>query len=351
MSLQKDHPMKLSDLLSALPFGFPPPDDDPDITAPVTADPQQIQPGGVFVAHQGQDGDGHTHLEQAIQQGAAAIIGEDPTLKLPLPYVYLHSGKEALGYLASAYHGYPSRSLIIVGITGTNGKTTTTHITHHILKTAGVRAGMMTSREESAEAIQQQLHQMVETGLTHCLLEVDSWGLDQGRFNGIEFDVAVLTNLTPEHLDWHGSFEAYRDAKAKLFRMVANRHPKGDQPSIAVINADDPSAPETFAQAAIGSHYLMLYSLNQTNADFYADRIHYRPNGTSFMLRGNAGDLPIQSPLVGSFNIMNVLAGTVAAISAMPQPIHQQRMINAIPLAISTLPPIPGGTGDHQREK
>jgi UDP-N-acetylmuramoyl-L-alanyl-D-glutamate--2,6-diaminopimelate ligase len=350
--------MKLSDLLSALPFGFPPPDANPDITAPVTEDSRQVQAGGVFVARKGRDGDGHKYIEQAIRAGAAAIIGEDPDLKLPVPYVYLRSGQEALGYLASAYYGYPSRSLVILGVTGTDGKTTTSTVAYHILKTAGVRVGMISTvsaiigdqelptglhvTTPPAHEVHYYLRQMVDARLTHCVLEVTSHGLDQGRVNGVEFDVAVMTNVTHEHLDWHGSFEAYRDTKAKLFRMVANRRPKGDQPTIAVINADDPNAPDAFAQAAIGSNYLMLYSLHQTNADLYADRIHYRPNGTSFMLRGNAGDIPIQSPLVGSFNVMNVLAGTVAAISAMPQPIHQQRMINAIPLAISTLPQIPG---------
>jgi UDP-N-acetylmuramoyl-L-alanyl-D-glutamate--2,6-diaminopimelate ligase len=193
-----------------------------------------------------------------------------------------------------------------------------------------------------AHEVHKYLHEMVDAGLTHCILEVTSHGLGQGRVNGVEVDVAVMTNVTHEHLDWHGSFEAYRDAKAKLFRIMAARPPKGGQPTIAVINADDPSAPETFASASIGANYMMLYSLSQQEADFYADRVHYRPDGTSFMIRGNAGDIPINSPLVGPFNVMNVLAGTIAAIAAMPQPAHQQRMVNAIPRAIASLPQIPG---------
>jgi len=349
--------LKLSDLLSALPFGFPPPDANPHITAPITEDSRQVQPGGVFVARRGHGTDGHHYIEQAIAAGAAAIIGEDPQLKPNAPYVYVHNAAETLGYLSSAYYAYPSRALVVVAVTGTDGKTTTASIAYHILKTAGLRVGMISTikaiigDEEletglhvttpPAHEVHLYLRRMVDAGLTHCILEVTSHGLDQGRVNGVEVDVAVLTNVTHEHLDWHGSFENYRDAKAKLFRILARRLPKGDQPTIAVINADDPNAPH-FAEAAIGANYLMLYSKSQKNADFYADRIHYRPDGTSLMLRGNAGDIPLNSPLVGPFNVLNTLAGTVAAISAMPQPIHQQRMVNAIPLAVQTLPQIRG---------
>lgn len=349
--------MKLADLLSALPFAFPPPDENPNISAPVTEDSREIQEGGVFVARYGKSSDGHRYIEAAIQAGAAAIIGEDPNLKLAIPYVYVHDAGEALGYLSSAYYGYPSRSLVVIGITGTDGKTTTSTIAYHILKAAGVKVGMINTVKAvigdqeyetglhvttpPAHEVHAYLRQMVEAGLTHCILETTSHGLDQGRVNGVEIDVAVLTNLTHEHLDWHGSFEAYRDAKAKLFRLMTRRTRKGDQPTIAVINADDPEGP-AFAEAARGANYLMLYSAHQTNADFYADRIHYRPDGTSFMLRGNAGDIAINSPLVGPFNVLNVLAGSVAAISAMPQAAHQQRMVNAIPMGVASLPQIPG---------
>lgn len=349
--------MKLADLLSALPFGFPPPDENPEITAPVTEDSREVEPGGVFVARSGRDFDGHAYIEDAIQRGAAAVVGEKPHLELAVPYVFVHSGAEALGHLASAYYGYPSRSLVVIGVTGTDGKTTTSSITFHILKTAGVRVGMISTvsaiigDEEfptglhvttpPAHHIHQYLRQMVDAGLTHCVLEATSHGLDQGRLNGVVFDVTVMTNVTHEHLDWHGSFEAYLEAKTKLFRMLPNSFQKGDQPKIAVINADDANGP-AFAEAAIGAHYMMLYSETQQNADFYPDRVHYRADGTNFMLRGNAGDMAVTMPLVGPFNVMNALAGSIAAISAMPQPIHQQRMIQAVPMGLQSFPPIPG---------
>ncbi len=349
--------MKLSDLLSALPFGFPPPDKNPDITALVTEDSRQVQPGGVFVARRGRGVDGHRYIEKAIEAGAAAVVGEEPSLNLPVAYVYVNNAGAALGHLASAYYGYPSRSLTVIGVTGTDGKTTTSNVAYQILKTAGVKVGMISTvsaiigdREiptglhvttPPAHEVHLYLKEMVDAGLTHCVLEVTSHGLDQGRVNGVDFDVAVLTNITHEHLDWHGSFEAYREAKATLFRMAAGHPPRGDQPTIAVINVDDPSAPH-FAQASVGANYMLLYSLHNKEADFYADRIHYRPNGTSFMLRGNAGDIAVNSPLVGEFNIYNVMAGAIAAISAMPQLVHQQRMLHAVPMGIQALPQIPG---------
>src|SRR5690606_37503885 len=133
--------MKLADLLSALPFGFPPPDTNPDITAPVTEDSRQVERGGVFVARQGKGFDGHQYIPQAVKNGAVAIVGEVPASKLNLPpalaYVQVHSGAAALGYLAAAYYDYPSRRMVVIGITGTDGKTSTAYITYNILKAAG----------------------------------------------------------------------------------------------------------------------------------------------------------------------------------------------------------------------
>lgn len=352
----------LSDLLRELPYEFVPSDQNPKITAPITENATEIKPGGVFLARQGRLTDGHQYIHQAIENGAAAIIGERPFQDIidiikDTPYVQVSNGYQAFGYLAAAYEDHPSKQLVVIGVTGTNGKTTTATIVYHILKAAGVSVGLISTvsaiigdqeiptglhvTNPQAHDLQRYLRQMVEAGMTHCILELTSMGLDQGRVNGTHIDVAVMTNVTHEHFDWHGSFEAYRDAKTKLFQIMTDTPRKGDQPSIAVINADDPSGP-IFAEASVGADYMMLYSVKQTNADFYAERIHYAPSFTSFMLRGNAGDIAIRSPLVGEYNVANVLASIVGAISAMPQPQHQQRMINAIPTGIANLPQIPG---------
>ncbi len=354
--------LRFADLLSELPFEFDPPDDNPEITAPVTERADEIEPGGVFLARKGRLTDGHKFIPQAIQRGAIAIVGETAANELrellgDTPYARVPDGYQAFGYLTAAYEGNPSRQLVVIAITGTDGKTTTATVIYHILKAAGVRVGLVSTvnaiigdqdvatglhvTSPHAHELQRYLRQMVEVGMTHCVLETTSMGLDQGRVNGTHIDVAVLTNITHEHLDWHGSWEAYRDAKARLFHILRDTPRKGDQPNIAIVNADDPTAPD-FAEASIGADYMLLYSLDQTNADFYADRIHYTSSYTSFMLRGNAGDIPIRSPLLGPYNVANVLAGIAAAASAMPQPQHRQLMVNAIPQGISNLPQIAG---------
>lgn len=355
-------PFTFSDLLSALPFEFSAPAGNPTITAPVTENAREVKPGGVFVARKGRSTDGHRYITQAVANGAAAIVGELPLDQVQadlqgVPYAQVADGYQAFGYLAAAYEGFPSRRLVVIAITGTDGKTTTSTIAYHILKASGIKVGLISTvsavigateiptglhvTTPPAHEVQHYLRQMVEAGMTHCVLEATSFGIDQGRINGVDIDVAVMTNVTHEHLDWHGSWENYRDAKRKLFTLMKNSYRKGQQPKIAVINADDPSAPD-FAESSIGADYMMLYSLIQTDADFYADRIHYTPTHTSFMLRGNAGDIPVRLPLLGAYNISNALAGIIAAISAMPQLTHQQRMINAIPQGIADLPLIPG---------
>lgn len=352
----------LADLLSTLPIGFEAPPANPVITAPVTENGQQIEPGGVFLARAGRVADGHQFIGQAVERGAVAIVGEKPledvaTMLHGTPYVRVADGYQAFGYLAAAYEGHPSRDLIVIAVTGTNGKTTTTTVVYEILKAAGVRVGLINTvsaiigdrrletglhvTNPQAHQLQRYLREMVDAGMTHCVIETTSFGLAQGRVNGTHIDVAVLTNVTHEHLDWHGSFEAYRDAKARLFEMMKSTPRKGTQPNIAIINADDPVAP-VFAEAGVGADYMLLYSLSQPDADFYADRVHYTPSFTSFMLRGNAGDIPIRSPLVGPYNVANVLAGICAAVSGMPQPQYRELMLRSIPQGIENMPQIPG---------
>ncbi len=352
----------LSDLLSALPFEFVVPENNPEVSAPVTENAREIEPGGVFLARKGRLTDGHDYIEQAVENGAVAVVGELPFEDVEarlngIAYAQVPDGYQAFGYLASAYEGYPSLHLVVIGVTGTNGKTTTATIIYEILKKAGVPVGMISTvsavigNEEistglhvtspHAHELQKYLRMMVEAGMTHVVLETTSMGLEQGRVNGTFVDVAVMTNVTHEHLDWHGSFENYRDAKARLFTIMKETARKSDQPNIAVVNADDPSA-EAFAEASIGGDYLLLYSTQNPNADFYADRIHYAEDFTSFMLRGNAGDIPIRSTLPGEYNVSNILAGIAGAISALPQLKHQQRVLQSIPQAIADLPQIPG---------
>ena len=205
---------------------------------------------GLFVARAGLSTDGHRFIPQAIQAGAAAIVGEIEQSELPVPYVRVKCSQDVLGRLAAAWHDFPSRKLVVIGVTGTDGKTTTCHLLHSILKCApDIRAGFISTisadfgdevsptglhvTTPGAPQIQEYLARMVDAGLTHCILEMTSHGLAQGRLNGVDIDVAVVTNVMHEHLDFHGSWKDYRDAKAIMFQMLSRTYRKTNVPKMA----------------------------------------------------------------------------------------------------------------------
>lgn len=288
-----------------------------NITAPIVESSLDVQQGGVFVARKGLSTDGHQYINNAIQAGAAAIVGEIEQNDLPVPYIQVKDAQEILGLLAAAYYDFPSRQLVVIGVTGTDGKTTTSHILHSILKQAnGIKAGYISTisadfgdavadtglhvTTPGAPQVQAYLSRMVEAGITHCILEMTSHGLAQGRLNGVDIDVAVLTNVTHEHLDFHGSWENYRDAKAIMFRKLMTTYHKKNQPKFSVINADDPSY-EYFK--AIPADNIISYGV-QNPADYHATDIDYQPDKTRFSVQG----MQIEMQLMGEFNILNVLA-------------------------------------------
>ncbi len=302
------------------------------ITAPVEEDNRLIQPGGVFVARRGLSVDGHNFIPDAIKRGAAAIVGERDITDLSVPYVQVANAQEATGWLAAAYHDFPSRKLILIGVTGTDGKTTTSTLIHSILKVAtNGKAGLISTvsadlggktvdtglhvTTPSAPQIQALLAQMVANGLTHCVLEMTSHGLAQGRLNGVDIDVAVLTNVTHEHLDYHGTFEAYRAAKGRMFEMLSTSYQKPFVPKISVINADDPNA-DFFA--AFPVDLLIQYGVNH-KINVWPEKIQYRPTGIEFDVfddygnRGKSKAVHYRLSLVGQFNVLNALAAIATA--------------------------------------
>lgn len=318
-------PKSLRDLLAAIPatdiiacagdLATP-------IGAPVVESSLEVQPGGVFVARKGMSTDGHRFIDSAIAAGAAAIVGEMDISSLPAPYLQVRDAGTVLGHLAAAYYGYPSRKLVVIGVTGTDGKTTTCHLLHSILKrAAGIRPGYISTLSADfgdqtaptglhvttpgAPRIQAYLAKMVEARLTHCILEMTSHGLAQGRLNGVDIDLAALTNVMHEHLDYHGSWEAYRAAKASMFRMLADSWRKPGIPKVSIINADDPSAGYF---AAIPANRVLRYGIEQA-ADYRASDIQRKEAVTSFRTCGQT----IQLRLPGDFNIANALAAIAAA--------------------------------------
>lgn len=318
----------IAELLSALPNTIKILNSDGDlqthVTAPIVESDVDVLPGGVFVARAGRSVDGHKFIPKAIANGAAALIGEHDIHDLNVPYVQLSDAMQAVGYLSAAYYNFPSRNAVLIGITGTDGKTTTSHILHSILKRATEnRTGFISTiaadfgghstetglhvTTPSAPQVQEYLRQMVDVGLTHVILEMTSHGLAQGRLNGVDIDIAVLTNITHEHLDYHGTWENYRAAKGIMFDMLSRSQRKLNQPKISVINRDDPSY-DWFA--AKSSDQVLSYGIANP-ADYQAIDIAYHPDKTEFYVQSER----IQTQLVGQFNVLNCLAAIAVARS------------------------------------
>ncbi len=312
-------------LLSAIPEGqiLSAPDNLPTVIhAGVAESSLDVQPGCLFVARKGQSSDGHHFIPEAIAAGASAIVGEKLLDDLQVPYIRVKSAQDALGMLAAAYHDFPSRKLVIIGVTGTDGKTTTCHLLHSILKrTAGIKAGYISTisadfgdeiaptglhvTTPGAPRVQAYLARMVAAGVTHCILEMTSHGLAQGRLIGVDIDIAVLTNIMHEHLDFHGSWESYRDAKAIMFQMLASSSQKPGIVKRSVINADDPSAAYF---AAITRDMSVRYGIHQ-QAEYLATDINHIPDATAFRVQNQ----PIETRLPGEFNVANTLAAIAVA--------------------------------------
>jgi len=299
----------------------------------ITDDSRKVQPGFLFVAVRGVSVDGHRFIPAALAAGAVAVVGEEPAaiLNLPagFPYLRMPDTRRTLGWLHAAWHGFPSRHLALTGITGTDGKTTTTNLLYAILRTAGRETGMISTVNARIGAlnldtglhtttphpadVQRYLADMVTAGATHAVLETTSEGLAQQRLAGCDFDVAVVTNITHEHVTSHGTWEAYREAKATLFRGLATAARKPDVPKVTVLNRDDPGSFDYLR--AIPVEQQMVYGIETPDADVTATDIAYTPQGIRAVLRSPWGMAGIVSPLVGAFNASNILAAAAAALA------------------------------------
>jgi UDP-N-acetylmuramoyl-L-alanyl-D-glutamate--2,6-diaminopimelate ligase len=307
----------------------------------VTADSRSVQPGSLFVAVPGLTVDGHQFIADAVARGAVAVVGSQPPdtwipdTSLAIPYIRVKDSRLALAQLAAAYYDHPSRHLTLIGVTGTDGKTTTINLLYHVLESAGRRPGMITTvgawvgaealdtglhvTTPDAVTVQRYLAQMIEARCDSAILETTSHGLAQGRVAACAFDVAVVTNVTHEHLDYHGSWEAYLDAKASLFRALARSDRKQaslgnslPQQKVAVLNADDASYNRLRVIPA-DSH--VSYGIEAAWADLQATGIRMGAEGCVFNLRTPAGSVTVETPLAGRFNIYNGLAAAAASLA------------------------------------
>ena len=293
----------------------------------ITADSRQVQPGSLFVAATGGATDGHKYIPEAIAKGAVAIVGEQPLDGLAVPYIRVEHARQALAHLAAAFYGYPARQLTMLGVTGTDGKTTTSNILYQILLAAGFKTGLISTvnavigdevldtgfhvTTPDAPEVQRYLAKMVAAGLTHVILETTSHGWAQYRIDACEFDLGVVTNITHEHLDYHGSYENYRVAKARLFTSLTETLPKRPgNPRLAVLNRDDQSYPYL---AEVTKVPIASYGL-APEASVRAENISYAPSGIRYTAVGADFRIEVHSPLVGAFNVSNSLAALTAAI-------------------------------------
>ncbi len=299
----------------------------------IAEDSRRVEPGGLFVAVRGKTSDGHHFIPQALAAGAVAVAGtrEKRPAELPenMPYVRVPDDRKAVALLSAAFFDFPSRKLQVIGVTGTDGKTTTSTLIHSILKAAGRKAGLIsTIRAEiggrsydtgfhvttpEAFDVQRYLHDMVEAGTEVAVLETTSHALDQGRTLCVDYDVAVVTNVTHEHLDWHGNWENYMSAKAKLFQALNASYRKPNTPKVAVINADDKS----YAWLRrIPADMQWVYGLDgRQQPDITADVITYRAGGTNFIAQTPVTDVPIELHLPGKHNVYNAMAAIGATLS------------------------------------
>jgi UDP-N-acetylmuramoyl-L-alanyl-D-glutamate--2,6-diaminopimelate ligase len=315
--------MPTSTLLAALPdktvLGSLP----PTVTG-IAYDSRKVAPGELFVAVPGLKQDGRRFVADALGRGAAAVVleGADVLVGSATGRVIVPSSREALARLADAYFGHPSRALTVVGITGTNGKTTTSFLVDALLRAGGRATGLVGTIEyrigaetlpagqTTPEAVELQslLARMVERGVTAVGMEVSSHALALSRVDGVEFDVAVFTNLTQDHLDFHETLDAYRQAKARLFRLLAS----GTKPRrVAVVNADDPAGAAMVAGLDLPT---LGFGLGPAAA-VRPRRFVSGMDGIRMEAETPAGSIELASALVGEHNVMNLLGAVAVGLA------------------------------------
>lgn len=288
-------------------------------------DSRKVEPGTLFVCIPGATVDGHDFAEAAVQKGAVAVLAERPLpVSLPVPVLLTPDVRKAVELISAWFFAEPARRLRMIGVTGTNGKTTTTHIIRDIFNRAGRPCGVIgtlhtligdqvvpvKNTTPDVLDLQSSLAAMVAGGMSAVAMEVSSHALALGRVAGCEFDAAVFTNMTQDHLDFHGDLTAYRDAKATLFRLLDAADALKPNKN-AIVNIDDPAGRfmlQTTQATAI------TYGIEQA-ADLQAVDVIIRPEGCRFRVVGRFGEFIVQSRLTGLFNIYNQLAAIGVALA------------------------------------
>jgi UDP-N-acetylmuramoyl-L-alanyl-D-glutamate--2,6-diaminopimelate ligase len=307
-------------------------------------DSREVGPGSLFVAIRGSVVDGHSFIEQAIDRGAIVIVSEEPGLTQRATHIQVPDSRDALARLAAAFYSNPSRLLRMIGVTGTNGKTTTTFLIKHLLERAGQRTGLIgTVSYEIGERVlpasrttpesldlQSILAQCVDARCGNVVMEVSSHALELDRVDGISFRVAIFTNLTQDHLDFHRGMKEYFEAKARLFAGLRDSEGKS---RTAIINVDDAYGQQLIAR--FGRDVSIITFGMGARADFRASNFKIESTGTSYQLDIKGKSFLVRLPLIGRFNIYNSLAA-LAAMQALGLDVR------AAVLALARAPQVPG---------
>jgi UDP-N-acetylmuramoyl-L-alanyl-D-glutamate--2,6-diaminopimelate ligase len=324
--------MNFSQLLSGV--GVSHSGGDPEISG-LDYNSRRVQPGFVFVAMRGESSDGNKYIDTALKHGAVAVVTDSKSeYRRPhVPWAVVPNGRRALARMSANFYGRPAEKLKIIGITGTNGKTTTSFLCESILRSCGKSSALigtieyhvpikpaqpgaaasyrvLPSPHTTPEALElnQVFSEAFAAGATHAVMEVSSHALAQERVWGVPYEVAVFSNLTRDHLDFHQDMDSYYEAKSILFTGCGSRPPRA-----AVINADDEYGQSMAQTKATGSEQIMLYGIQ--NGDFRAINVELKTDGTTFDLVTLGGTTKIDTALIGGINVYNILAAAAATFA------------------------------------
>jgi UDP-N-acetylmuramoyl-L-alanyl-D-glutamate--2,6-diaminopimelate ligase len=321
--------MRLHTLLEVLPFFSVQGEGNPAISN-IANHHKKVKNGDLFICINGLEVDSHSLAGVAEKNGAAAILAER-SLDADVPVIIVPNTKKAMAILADYFYQQPSHQLLLVGVTGTNGKTTTTHLIDHVFTQSGMKTGLIgtlhikvgdelqVSHNTTPDSLtlQQTFKRFCDKGVRSAIMEVSSHALDQGRVHGCDYDIAVFTNLTQDHLDYHKSMDDYRNAKGLLFSQLGNTYFK-KFPKYAIINKDDEAADYFIRSTAA---HVFTYGLSPS-ADFHAKDIVLRATESVFTLVSPFGERELVLKLAGKFNVYNALA-TIATAFAAGIPIEE----------------------------
>ncbi|WP_349410410.1 UDP-N-acetylmuramoyl-L-alanyl-D-glutamate--2,6-diaminopimelate ligase [Pseudalkalibacillus sp. SCS-8] len=307
---------------------------DPMVTG-IEMDSRKVEEGHLFVCIEGENFDGHDYIDQVVEKGASVIVA-NRMVNTTLPVILVRDTRHTMAVLADVFYGQPTHDLQLVGVTGTNGKTTVTHIIDKMYQDQGKRTGVIgtiemrinnkkypvTNTTPEAPFLQKAFATMVDEEVDGALMEVSSHALEMGRVRGCDFNIAVFTNLSQDHLDYHETMEQYLQAKSLLFSQLGNTYDNKNQ-KLAVLNADDPASTKL---TRLTSAQIMTYGIENTS-DVMAKNISITGKGTTFSLVTLEGCYDVEMKLIGKFSVYNVLAAVTAGIGAG---LDEQKMIESV---------------------